>query len=561
MATRIRKRRSWLPCQGAWSGAAECSGSIPILLLFPLSCLLVLCLRGDQELTLRTSVHVVAVSIVATDSAGAPAEGLGVHDFRVWDNGKAQTIASFEKISSEEAPAPAVLPPDTYSNRMGEAAAGGLGKTGRPQTLSMILLDSVNTKYRHQTVSRLAVEKVLDELPPGQRVAIYAFGSHLRILHDFSSDKTSLLAAVRAYHGEIPIRNDFIRDLEYDDPGIPLITPQTLACKPRTQPETPLELAALKGRILDSLEALEAIANHVKGIPGRKNLLWVSAAFPVMVGQLALAGPIVAPSMGSNRPSPFADNKNYGDGMGRAGAALNDASVSVYPIDPRGISCNPDVAINIDTMKDIADATGGKAFYNRNDLTTGVRSALDDARVAYELTYSPHPTAQDGAYHTIRVQCARRGVQLHYRRGYFAPGMKETGDAAADRLTAVLSSPLDASGIGIQASLGQASGNDVSVAIRVDAADLNLTRKAAKWTGALHLEAMQTGAAGERLGGVSQTAELNLEPATYQRALRQGLPFEMKLPRDPAAVAVRIGAVDERGGHAGSLTVPLPPQR
>jgi hypothetical protein len=68
--------------------------------LFPLSCLLVLCLHGDQELTLRTSVHVVAVSIVATDSAGAPAEGLGAHDFRVRDNGKAQKEEEDARLES-----------------------------------------------------------------------------------------------------------------------------------------------------------------------------------------------------------------------------------------------------------------------------------------------------------------------------------------------------------------------------------------------------------------------------------------------------------------------------
>jgi hypothetical protein len=56
---------------------------------------------------------------------------------------------------------------------------------------------------------------------------------------------------------------------------------------------------------------------------------------------------------------------------------------------------------------------------------------------------------------------------------------------------------------------------------------------------------------------VSQAAELNLEPATYQRALQQGLTFSMRFQREPAAVAVRIGVIDERGGQVGSLSVPL----
>jgi VWFA-related protein len=385
-------------------------------------------------------------------------------------------------------------------------------------------------------------------------------GSKLRIVHDFSSDRASLLATLRAYHGEVPDRDDLLEDLDLGTPRIPGLTPGNSPCGHRTERETPFELIAKNARILDTLATLEAIAKHVKGIPGRKNLLWMTGAFPLVVGQLALEGPIVAPSAGSNRRSPFEDHRAYAVEVNRTLTLLNDANVSVYPIDARGLSCSPDAIINIGTMRDFADATGGKAFYNRNDLATGVRSALDDVREVYELTYSPNPIAQDGAYHAIRVQSARRGVQLRYRRGYYAPGQGDAGEvAAADRLTAVLTSPLDASEIGVQASLGQVSGGDVSVVIHIDPADLNLTRNVDRWTGALHLEAIQTGAAGERLGGVSQAAEINLEPATYQRALRQGLPFEMKFPRDPAAVAVRVGVVDERGGHAGSLTVPLPP--
>jgi hypothetical protein len=68
-----------------------------------------------------------------------------------------------------------------------------------------------------------------------------------------------------------------------------------------------------------------------------------------------------------------------------------------------------------------------------------------------------------------------------------------------------------------------------------------------------------SGATGGRLGGVTQAAEINLQAATYQRALAQGLDFHMKFKRDPAAVAVRIEVVDERGRSVGSPTVLLPP--
>jgi len=288
----------------------------------------------------------------------------------------------------------------------------------------------------------------------------------------------------------------------------------------------------------DSLATLKALADYVKGVPGRKNLIWLSSAFSLRAAAQFASSP-----------------------MNEAMTALNNANVSVYPVDPSGLGAAS--SPNVNTMKEIAGATGGKAYYDRNDLDRGVRLALDDTRETYLLTYSPKTIAQDGAYHAIRVQTTRPGVELRYRRGYNAPGREEpAGAEVTDRLASVVSSPLDVSSIGIRATVDQApGGNDVSAVLHIDPADLELTPIGATWTGALRLEAVQTSAIGERLGGVTQSAAINLQPATYRRALAQGLDFHMKFKRQPTAVAVRIGVVDQRGGNAGSLSVPLPPRR
>jgi VWFA-related protein len=491
----------------------------------------VLWLCGGQELVLRTNVHVVEVGIVATDGKGAPASDLRAGDFHVWDNGREQTIGSFEKVISVAA-ASADLPPNTYSNR--------IGKAGHPQVLSMILLDAVSTKLPTQLRARHAVESAIEQLQPEQRVALYAFGAgyRLRTLHDFSSDKESLLAKLRAYPGQVPDFDSFLAEVGFVDMEHPMDAGKMPS----------LQMLRDKERILASLKALETIADHVKGVPGRKNLLVVSSGFP-----------LAADGKGGEDPrTPGLER--FQSQLQHAMAALNNASVSVYPIDARGLTISPMAKYNIGTMRDMADSTGGKAFYNRNDLATGVRVALDDAREVYVLTYSPQPMVADGAYHTIRVTSSQQGVQLRYRLGYYAPEkVDEAGSAEPlDRLKELVSDPLDASEIGIQATLELAA-EDIALAIHVDPADVNLVPSADRWTGALRLEAMQLGAAGEQLGGVNQSAEINLLQETYERDLVQGMPFEMKFPREPSAIAVRIGVVDERGAHRGSVSVPLPP--
>jgi VWFA-related protein len=459
-------------------------------------------ISGGQEVVLRADVHLVEVSIVATDAKGARAEGLAAADFRVWDDGKEQTIASFQKLDSQTNLAPTGLPPNTYSNR--------IGNQGQPQVLSMILLDAIHTNWGLQNLARWAMETVLGQIEPGERVAIYALGRDLRVIHDFSSDRQSLLNEIKAYHVDPKL---FMRlEAEWYD---------------------------LSGdAVRDSLATLKALADHVKGVPGRKNLIWLSRAFPPITAAQFLSVP-----------------------MNEAITALNNANVSLYPVDPGGVFGN--LSPEAITMKDMAAATGGKAYYVSKALDRIVRLALDDTRETYLLTYSPKTIAHDGAYHAIRVETARRGVELRYRRGYNAPGREgPAGAEVTDRLASVVSAPLDVSSIGIRATVNQApGGNDVSAVLHIDPADLELTPIGAKWTGALRLEAVQTSATGERLGGVTQSAAINLQPATYRRALAQGLDFHMKFKRQPAAVAVRIGVVDERGGNAGSLSVPLPPRR
>jgi hypothetical protein len=63
-----------------------------------LVCAALLCLASYQ-MVIRTNVHAVEVSVIATDSKGLPVSGLGVSDFRVFDNGKEGSAQECERVS------------------------------------------------------------------------------------------------------------------------------------------------------------------------------------------------------------------------------------------------------------------------------------------------------------------------------------------------------------------------------------------------------------------------------------------------------------------------------
>ena len=122
-------------------------------------------------------------------------------------------------------------------------------------------------------------------------------------------------------------------------------------------------------------------------------------------------------------PSAPPDRETFKDQIDAAARALNDANVAVYPVDARGLNPPPKGAPpqgDFDTMNEIADRTGGRAFYNTNDIAGSVREAIDDSRVTYVLGYYPDHGEWNGKFREIKIKVNRPGVEVRYRRGYFA---------------------------------------------------------------------------------------------------------------------------------------------
>jgi VWFA-related protein len=228
-------------------------------------------------------------------------------------------------------------------------------------------------------------------------------GNNLRLLHDFSSDSASLKALAQRFSGVAP-------QAGLDSAADPLSAKFSYSDLVRAKgPSSGAEAAyRQRRRILETLAALTAIAHLVRGAPGEKNLLWLSAGFPLRFNTSGTAG---GGGLGV---------ESFHDETARTTRELSAANVTMYPIDARGLIVSPRARINIDTMKELAEQTGGKAYYNTNDLASMVRSALEDSRNAYVLTYAPSDLQDDGKYHSIRLRTDRRGVRLRYRPGYYA---------------------------------------------------------------------------------------------------------------------------------------------
>jgi VWFA-related protein len=228
---------------------------------------------------LRTTTRLVQVNVIVNDKHGDPISGLAQKDFSILDNGKPQEIRVFSaETDFPSAPTRAPLPPDTYTNRPEE-------QTNIPTSITVILLDALNTEAADQTLARKHVIRVLQEIQPQEYVALYWLGNGLHILHDFTTDASVLRQVLAGYESKSSREFD---NSELADPSLNTPNPSTPAGEASERQAFRLAVdqrvanQSTRDRVRATVAALIAIANHLGTRKGRKNLVWVSSSFPVV---------------------------------------------------------------------------------------------------------------------------------------------------------------------------------------------------------------------------------------------------------------------------------------
>ena len=458
----------------------------------------------------RATTRIVQISVIVQDKQGNPSLGLTKADFTVFDEKQPQAIQLFS-VETNAVPdcAPEPLPPDVYTNRLAERSAV-------PKSVTVVLLDALNTEISDQEYSRRQVIKFLSQLQPQDRVGIYTLDYHLSVLHDFTTDSSELIAAVKQYKGET-LPGETSRTQHKMD------SPTQRGFKTEQALQGFLDLTVdresnfyLNKRVQITTDAFQAIARHIGSLPGRKNLVWVSGSFPISTGY---------DNVPTGTPAQFPDQAHFSKEVELAARALNDANVAVYPVDARGLIASrggvqqptrlsdvnrgsPVMTMtgfqqNLATMSLLADRTGGKMFYANNDLFGAVRSAVDDSRLSYELAYYPEGVKWDGRFHSIHVKVNRPGVRVRARSGYIArPDEAITQEEQEAFVAAAAYSPIEATGIRmiVQVRAADVPGaRQMSVRVFFDPHDILFRETSEDWEARAELLYAQTDKTGKVL--------------------------------------------------------------
>jgi VWFA-related protein len=324
--------------------------------------------------TFHSNVPLVVLDIVVTDPHGVPVTNLTRADFHIQENKEPQTVLTFEQAGAR------VPNPDVNID-----STADLDRAAPQAPVQIIVLDEFNTRFEDMAFARYSLKKFLQKQPgklstPTMLIAVDL--RHFTVLHDYTQNKDEIMNALNHHFVAYPWQVH--------------------------------QGAWIAERYATAFVTLNRVAQAVMGHPGHKNMIWIGRGFP--------------PYNLANAPIDTSNRLN--NAVQDCVNILRDARVTLYTVDPAGVSSDPgkygqDAADNDPLggnyqFAELARATGGTALFGRNDVDAEINSAIQDGSSFYTLTYRPGNSSTDPArFRKINVDLGRPGLRVLTRQGYF----------------------------------------------------------------------------------------------------------------------------------------------
>jgi len=555
--------------------------------------------------TIRTTSRLVDVAVVAFDKKGRPVTDLKPGEIEIYDNGRKQQVTFFSQAAgsvlaaSAPPPQPASTPDQpVYTNRVAPAPT-----SAADANTTVLLIDASNVAFGDLEYARLQMLRFLKTVPTDERVALYILKSrgfevlleptpdHAHVASTLAAWMPSAQDRARAQNEEQRSRQQLefvhnVTDLLYTNGNNPTGNEDALAA---VDPQL-RSLGSNPAR--DALAIFPGIARHLATGAGHKSLIWVSSDN-------------VLADWSDKAPSNEKGDKYIDPLALNAREALNAAHISIYPLDVSqlevgGVSANLESA-NVQltptanetvqllslppserqeaqealakskrdinpgritaqlqqdahpiqgTFRELASATGGRALRRAGDIVAELESIVADGRAAYLLSFTPDTSADD-KYHVLTMKAARPGLTLRYRTGYLFAKEPAT---MKERFRQAIWQPQEMTEIDLTAFSEQDSSGKM-LKLKIAGSDVALAEKAGRWTGTIDIFVAQRNDDGMRAKLSGQRLGLQMKPATYENAIRDGIPFSQQIELASETDSVRVIVVDENSGRIGSITI------
>jgi VWFA-related protein len=539
----------------------------------------------DTGTAFRLRVNLVQVRVVVRDSKGNLIPDLKKDDFLLYDQGKLQTISTFD-----------IETPKSFLEKSAQAAKTQQQDEGSPdekvelpQRFVALVFDDIHLSMSDAVQVRSSAKQLIDSLTPTDRLGI--FGTSGQIAREFTSDKAALeqtLAQIisRPKMGntsnlaDCPDVNYYMADQAINKSNsqvLPIVTQETLQCMyegnqqmltaAQQQAQIALQRELTSGDTDNEFtyRALEDVIRRMTGLPGERILVLASPGF--LLSTLTL------------------DEMGIIDRANRANIVINTVDArALYTPDLMGDISQPsaDLAVtagykmqfrtaeqleNQFVLGDFAAGTGGTFFHNSNDLAGGLKRAGATPEVSYMLGFSPQNPKMDGKFHIIRVVMTnKQKYEIQARRGYYAPRKVEDPqeEAKQEIAEAVFSQeeihelPLDLQTQYFKTGETEAH---LSVVSRIDVKGVHFRKADGRNWDNLTVATVIFDENGNYVAGGEKLLEMRLLDTTYDRLSRTGLTMKSSFDLKPGKYLVRQVVRDSEGAQMaarnGAVVIPF----
>jgi VWFA-related protein len=534
--------------------------------------------KENSEVKFTARTELVLIPTLVTDKSGNHITGLKKEDFTVLENGAEQKIATFEEITSDPHRLSRPKNPNEFSNSMA-------GETSS-RRITLLMLDLINTRFVDQVYARKDLLKYLTQsVDQREPTALYTLTrSGIHVVHDFTTDPRVLVAALHKVKGDSSQMVDSQEDVEAitgsaspdGSAGVDPSQVQTEAQQLQTMMEdSELNFQSFEQRvaITYTLEGMQQIAQALAGFPGRKSLIWASGGFPFSVSDSTMQ---LAPA-GRDTLSDVLPLYEH------TWQLLNDAQISLYPVDVKGLQVVglPSASVrnpgknygrnmtwrNLDTQGSFevfASMTGGRAYFNSNDLVKGFREAVNDSAQYYMLGYYLDRSKTKSGWRKLAVKVKREHVDVRARSGFFVSNATVNPESTRNNdISTALQSPLDYTSLALMARWGaieagkEAGKKRVNFQMRlapetvlIDGADNNHV--------VLEFVALAKTPEGKQADHpVGMKVENHLTADKALEVRQKGVVYSGALEVAPGEYTVRFVVRDDLSGRVGSVSAPL----
>jgi VWFA-related protein len=421
---------------------------------------------APSENTIKVDVRQVLVPAVVKDREGHHVTGLTQADFKVFEDGVEQKITGFSVESLPQA----AISSNGGSSPAAPMVSSAVASHGPIRRTYMICIDTLHASFNNFVAAREALARLFQqEHSEDSQYVVVALGASAEMVVNVTRDPAAVLAVFQSKRLQKIFMDGQQGGLNAEMERFQIDLVQTrVACNLVTQDkvfqakcETGMARANMQSTQLAELERtlttgflreFRALISQLARARDRRTVVLISDGFGIEPGREAYALMNAYFPFGSHCLVPPTVNCPRGEvttavrmqeefePILRLAARSN---VTIDTIDSRGLygqkgfdASNPGNPPNVDgavgsaersvaafygnTLAEIAEATGGTAFHDSNDLLGGLQRAFADGRDYYTIAYVSSNASIDGKFRAIRVQVRDRKVVVNAKRGYWA---------------------------------------------------------------------------------------------------------------------------------------------